>query len=144
MSKKPRNKGGRPTVMTPDVLQKLEDSFTNAFTDEMACLYAGVSTTTLYDYCVEHPKFAERKEVLKRTPDLAAQKKLVEDAAGSVSGARWWAEHKMSDFIPKSKIDHGVIKTQDVTQTEGMKEIAREYEDRLKKEIIASRKTKTP
>lgn len=134
---------GRQTVMTTDVLQKLEDAFTNAFTDEMACLYAGISPATLYNYCQEHPKFLERKEVLKNSPNLAAQKKLVEDAAGSVSGARWWAEHKMPEFMPKSKVEHaGKIEMGDGELTPEARAIGKKYEEELRASIVAGRLNK--
>lgn len=134
---KRKHPGGRPTVMTPDVLQKLEDAFMNAFTDAMACLYAGISERALYDYCAENEKFAQRKEILKRTPDLAAQKKLVEDAGGSVGGARWWAEHRMPEFMPKSKVEHaGRIETSDTTTTDAARVLSKEYDEKLRQLII--------
>ena len=135
---------GRSTVFTPDVLQKLEDAFTNAFTDEMACLYAGVSESALYEYCQANQKFAERKEKLKLSPNLAAQKKLVDDAAGTVGGARWWAEHKMPEFMPKSKVEHsGKIETEDTTAPDAVKKVVEKFHEDLKATIIAGRKQKT-
>ena len=129
--------------MTPDVLQKLEDAFTNAFTDEMACLYAGISESTLYLYCEQNPKFSERKEKLKLSPNLAAQRRLVEDAAGSIGGARWWAERRMHEFMPKGKVElSGRIETQDVTANEAAKAVATEYEGKLRETIVQGRKKK--
>lgn len=142
--KSQHKKDGRPTVMTPDTLQKLEDAFLNAFTDEMACLYAGISEATLYSYCQENPKFAERKEKLKLTPNLAAQKRLVDDAAGSVGGARWWAERRMPEFMPKTKVEHGgKIATEDVNQTAATQAVKEKYEKELR-ETIAAGVTKKP
>lgn len=129
--------------MTPDVLQKLEDAFTNAFTDEMACLYAGISEKTLYNYCEANPEFLQRKEKLKLSPNLVAQKKLVEDAAGSIGGARWWAERRMPDFMPKSKVEHGgKIATHDVTGDEAVNKVVTEYEAKLRETIVQGRKNK--
>lgn len=146
MAKKTRRnpKGaGRPTVMTPDVLGKLEDAFMNAFTDEMACLYAGIAMDTLYEYCNTNPKFSDRKEKLKLTPNLAAQKRLVDDAAGTVGGARWWAERRMPEFMPKSKVEHGgKIQTEDTNQTEVQKAIKDKYEKELRESIVAGIKEK--
>lgn len=134
---------GRNTVMTADVLQKLEDAFMNAFTDEMACLYAGISPRALYDYCEANPRFVQRKEELKQTPNLAAQKTLVGDLKNT-SGARWWAERKMPDFMPKTKVEHGgTIKTEDVTQPEAVKAVVDKFHDDLKAAIIATRKGST-
>lgn len=132
MSKK--NKGGRPTVMTPEVLSKLEDAFMNAFSDEMSCLYAGISTTALYEYCEKNPKFAERKEILKKTPDLVAQKTLVGDLKNT-SGARWWAEKKMPEFMPKTKVEHSGSIATEGGQTAAQRAIADEYEKKLREDI---------
>lgn len=135
---------GRPSVMTPDVLQKLEDAFTNAFTDQMACLYAGISEAALYEYCVANPKFAERKEVLKHSPNLIAQKTLV-NGLTETGGARWWAERRMPEFMPKTKLElGGKIETQDVTASEAAKAVALKYEEELKQTIAASRTKKAP
>jgi len=120
--------------MTPEVLRKLEDAFMNAFTDQMACLYANISTTALYEYCEKNPEYAERKEVLKKTPDLVAQKTLVGDLKNT-SGARWWAERKIEEFKPKTKVEHsGTISTEG-TQSATARALADEYEKKLRDDI---------
>ena len=65
---------GRPTVMTDEAIRKLEDAFTGGCTDLEACCYAGVSKSTLYDYCQVHPEFSERKETLKNQPVMKAKR----------------------------------------------------------------------
>lgn len=139
----PKNPEGRPTVMTPDTLAKLEDAFMNSFTDRMACLYAGIDEATLYRYCETNPKFRERKEILKDTPNLTAQSELVKGIAGNVSQARWWAEHRMPDFMPKTKVEHaGKIELQDTPATEAAKKLGREYEEKLRGVIAEGAKKK--
>ena len=125
--------------MTPDVLSKLEDAFTNAFTDKMACLYAGISTTALYEYCNENPKFAERKEMLKETPSLVAQKTIV-GSLGDVNNAWRWAERRMSDFKPKSSIEHSGAIASDAPQAAAAREVAEKYEKELRETIAAGHK----
>ena len=128
---------GRKTVMTPDTIAKLEDAFTNGFTDKMACLYAGISVDALYDYCKLNEKFSERKELLKSSPDLAAQKELVQGIRGNVSQARWWAEHRMSDFMPKTKVEHsGKIETDGIALSPTARAVATEYEEKLRQAIV--------
>jgi len=101
----PKRPEGRPTVMTPTTVQKLEDAFSYGMSDERACAYAGISKQTLYNYQKEHPEFIDRKQMLKLTPDLRAQKTLVANLDNEAS-ARWWAEHKMTDeFANKSKVE---------------------------------------
>ena len=128
---------GRKTVMTPDTIAKLEDAFMNSFTDRMACLYAGIDEATLYRYCEANPKFSERKEILKDTPNLAAQNELVKGIKGNVSQARWWAEHRMPEFMPKTKVEHGgKIDTTGLPMTEAVRKVATEYEEKLRQAIV--------
>jgi Ca2+-binding EF-hand superfamily protein len=60
-----KNKEGRPTVMTQETIQKLEQAFAFGSTDEEACFYANIGKSTLYDYIKANPEFSERKEALK-------------------------------------------------------------------------------
>ena len=71
------NKGGRPTVMTPEVIRKLEDAFSWGCTDLEACCFAGIGKTSLYEYCILNTDFAEKKEVLKNNPVMKARRVLI-------------------------------------------------------------------
>lgn len=89
---------GRPTVMTSEVLQKLEHGFSCGLTDKEACCYAGICEATLYNYCSSNPEFLERKELLKEQPKIKA--KLVIAKAideGSLKTAQWYLERKAKD-----------------------------------------------
>lgn len=68
---------GRPTVMTPEVIQKLEEAFAWGCSDTEACLWADIATKTLYVYQEKNPQFAQRKADLKETPILIARKSVV-------------------------------------------------------------------
>lgn len=67
----------RPTVMTPEVIAKLEEAFSWGCTDVEACLHAGIAKQTLYLYQEKNPKFIDRKEALKENPVLLARKSVV-------------------------------------------------------------------
>ena len=54
------NKVGRPTVMTKEVLSKLEMLFAHGLTDREACLIADINPATLYNYCNENPEFSDK------------------------------------------------------------------------------------
>ena len=71
MEKKPV---GRPLIVTPAVIQKLEEAFSWGCTDLEACCNADISKSTLYNYCEANPKFMERKEVLKNQPVMKARR----------------------------------------------------------------------
>lgn len=68
---------GRPTIVTPDILAKLEYAFALGCTDLEACFYANISKSTLYNYQEKHPEFVERKEELKERPIFIAREAVV-------------------------------------------------------------------
>ena len=68
------NAVGRPTAMTKETIQKLEDAFSWGCTDLEACCNADISKSTLYNYCDANPKFMERKEILKNQPVMKARR----------------------------------------------------------------------
>lgn len=73
-----RRKGaGRPSVMTDEVIRKLEEAFAFGASDGEACFYAGIGKTSLYEYQNNHPEFTERKEALKEKPVLLARQTVV-------------------------------------------------------------------
>ncbi len=59
---------GRPTVMTVETVNKLEEAFMLGCTDEEACFAANISKQTLYNYQDKNPEFIDRKETLKSRP----------------------------------------------------------------------------
>lgn len=71
------NPVGRPTIMTPETISKLEEVFAIGGSDEEACFFAGIGKTTLYNYQQEHPEFVERKDALKERPILKARQTVV-------------------------------------------------------------------
>lgn len=87
----------RPTVMTEEVIAKLEEAFAWGCTDVEACLWAGIDESTLYLYQEKNPKFTERKARLKETPILVARKSVV---------SRLGRDARLSmDFLSRKKKD---------------------------------------
>lgn len=104
----PSNVGvGRPTVMTPEVLAKLEEAFSYGATDREATFVAGISNDALYDYCRENPDFASRKEALKDMPKYQARMNIAKAIkAKSIPVSQWYAERKIkNEFSAKTEID---------------------------------------
>lgn len=88
----------RPTKMTNEVIQKLEDSFVKGMSDREACTYVNICPQTLYNYCNDNPDFLERKERLKDTPKIRAKiniAKALED--GDKEMSKWYLERKAKD-----------------------------------------------
>lgn len=53
-----KDRRGRPTVMTTQALLKLEVAYKIGCPDREACIFAEISTTTLYVYCKKHTMFS--------------------------------------------------------------------------------------
>lgn len=68
----------RPTVMNEETVNKLLTAFAYSFSDQEACLYAWISKPTLYDYCKRFPEFSDRKEELKKKPNIKAKMNWIE------------------------------------------------------------------
>jgi len=68
---------GRPSVMTQDVVTKLEGAFVYDCSVEEACLYAGISRNTFYEFVKKYPDFQDRIEALRNAPYLVARKTLI-------------------------------------------------------------------
>lgn len=136
-----KNKGGRPPKITKDVLAKLEDAFRFTYTDEEACLYAGINPSTLYRYQERNPEFSKRKEQLRLAPNLVAKQVLVEGLQKNLEQAKWWATHKMPEFRPTQKVEHsGVITTassEGIEMSPKMKEAVRLFNEGLKEQVIS-------
>lgn len=89
---------GRPTVITPETIDKLEEAFSNGATDLEACFIAGISKSTLYDYCKEDTVFSERKEALKEMVKYQARKNVVTSInKGDIAQSNWYLERKAKD-----------------------------------------------
>lgn len=95
--KKPEDKKpcGKPTVMTPETLNKLNIAFARGASDLEACFFANIGKTTLYNYQNAHPEYVEYKEALKESLIFKARG-IVEDAIaeGDKDMAKWFLERK--------------------------------------------------
>lgn len=87
---------GRPSVVTVEVIRKLEEAFALGCTDLEACLYANISKTALYEYQKDNSQFAERKEKLKQAPILLARRTII-NSLNNPQSAQWYLERKKKD-----------------------------------------------
>lgn len=100
--------GGRPTVITPEILSKLEEAFLLGCSDIEACFYADISKSTLYVYQENNPEFKDRKEELKANPIFIARKTVVKEIAEKGELALKFLERKKKDeFSPSTDINLG-------------------------------------
>ena len=66
-------------------------------TDEEACFYAEISTSSLYTYQSENDKFLERKKALKQNPFFKARKTVVDNLDDNPDFALKYLERKKKD-----------------------------------------------
>lgn len=112
---KPDKKGGRPSIITEDVLRKLEYAFALDCTIEEACLMAGIYPTAYYTFLKKEKGFAKTVLLLRNIPVLIARKTVVEGLEGRREEAMSYLRVKKNrEFSPRlnmtaeGKIDHDV------------------------------------
>ena len=95
-----QSNAGRPTVMTKDTLQKLEQAWMIGATDKIACASAGIAESTLYNYIVEHPEYMEVKEHCKSQIAIQA----LNNAAQAMQGKAWNGQPYSNDQAECSRV----------------------------------------
>ena len=97
----------RPTVMTPEVIAKLEEAFAWGCSDIEACLWADIAPATLYQYQEKNPAFTERKAALKEKPVLLARKAVVKaiQQGDKVTALAYLDRKKKDEFSTKVEND---------------------------------------
>lgn len=105
MFKKEKNTVGRPTIMTKDVVAKLEQGFKIGLNDTECCAYADISRDALYDYIKKHPEFGDKKDKWKQNP-IAKAKHTIYKNLNDARIAQWYLERKCKDeFSAQSKVE---------------------------------------
>jgi len=131
---------GRPTLMTSDTLNKLEEVFSIGGSDKEACFYADISHQTLYNYQQDHPEFVERKEALKERPILKARQEVVKGLNNNPEFSLKYLERKKKDeFSLKTETEHsGKVEFQKYERifSKEVQEAVREIEEKLKLKLI--------
>lgn len=103
---------GRPTKMSEETIQKLEEVFALGGTDLEACFYANISGRTLYTYQNENPDFLQRKQLLRQKPFLLARQSIMRGVKEDYNFAMTFAERKMPEFKRKLEIDNPLVAEQ--------------------------------
>lgn len=71
--KNTKHPGGRPTIMTEQVVAKLEQGFKIGLNITQCCAYANISRDALYDYIKKYPEFGDKIEAWKSNPIAKAK-----------------------------------------------------------------------
>lgn len=97
---------GRKTVMTPKIIDKLEQAFALGCADVEACLFANIGKSTLYTYQNAHPDFSERKQQLKESLTFKART-VIADALErkDENTAKWYLERRAkNEFSTRQEV----------------------------------------
>ena len=105
-----RNPVGRPTVMTPEIVSKLELGFMAGMNKTEACEFANISRNSLYDFISANPEFSNRIEELQSHPSAKAKLNITQRIEkGDVEVSQWYLERKNRDeFSLKQHVDSTV------------------------------------
>lgn len=97
---------GRPSSITPEKINKLEQAYALDCTDAEACLFADITPSAFYEWQKKNPYFLERKQALKNRPFLIARNSLVGGLKDSPDLALKYLERKKKDeFSTKQESD---------------------------------------
>lgn len=94
-----------PKKMTWTTIQTLKLCFSVGMTDEQACYFSKISTSSLYAYQKEHPDFLEEKEILKESIAMQARVNVWRSIKNWNVWDSWkWLEKKDKSFVPKLEV----------------------------------------
>ena len=96
---------GKPTVMTPQILDRLKQAFLMGCTDSEACLFAEIHTGTLYNYQTKHPEYALLKAEYKQNPILLARTEVIKGLRKDSAHALKVMERLSKDYKQKQEVD---------------------------------------
>jgi len=94
----------RPTVMTEEVLQKLEGAASMDLTIRQSCFYADICVATYYNYLDEHPEFIERLEGFRTNLNMKSRMNIataVEE--GSIHDSWKYLERRDQEYTEKTE-----------------------------------------
>ncbi|MDP7477165.1 MAG: hypothetical protein QF442_01830 [Candidatus Peribacteraceae bacterium] len=96
-----KNKGGRPTAITPAVVQKLLEAFRLDLPIEEACKYACIAKQTYYNHC-KNDEFLDEMEHAKMEATLKARRTVIEkmEDDGSLS-LKYLERKRKEEFSPR-------------------------------------------
>lgn len=111
--KKKKSNAGRPAVVTPLVVGKLEMAFAKGMNKTEACRFAGISRDALYEYIKAHPEFTDRIEVLQSHPSMKAKINIADRIEkGDIELSQWYLERRNRDeFSLKQEVSAAVSST---------------------------------
>lgn len=95
---------GRPTVVTKEVVVKLEVAFSIGCNVKEACVYAGITPSVFYDWIKKYPEFNDLIEAYGDKLNLKARQAIV-NSLDDPQMAKWWASTKIkNEFSTRTEL----------------------------------------
>lgn len=106
----------RPTVMTEDVISKLEQLFRDGSHVYEACKEVNIDPSTYYKHLKENPEFSNRMDLAQEyTTEIArALVSRTISKRGDVDTAKWWLERRAKDKF-STRSEHTGADGKDIT-----------------------------
>lgn len=91
-----KNPGGRPTVLTPETITKLEAILKIGGTIQQACGYAEIGESTYHANINTNESFKRKMDSAKYFADIAAKNIVVDKIINDkdLATAKWWLEKR--------------------------------------------------
>ena len=109
---------GRKTIVTEEVVRKLESILQLGVNDTTACQYAKISRDTFYDHLKNDPHFSDRIQSAKDLVTIAAGQVVTNDIIVNkdVTSAKWWLERKAPDEFGDKRVTAVQVNIQNVIE----------------------------
>lgn len=126
---------GRPTVITSEVVRKLETAFKEGLSVSEACIVSGISRDTFYIHLKHNEDFSDKMTRSQAYITIKAKKAVIcAINQGNLHAAKWWLEHKASEEFGRVP-----IKQVEVQQYQNRYEgLSQEYIERARKILVDS------
>lgn len=106
MKKPQKHAGGRPTIMTPDIIGKLEAAAGYGCPVTEMCFHADICPDTYYEYLKKNPKFADRIAALREKPVFEARKCVTESAKKDPEiGIKYLERVRKKEFSTRQEVE---------------------------------------
>lgn len=108
---------GRPTVMTPEVIAKLEEGLKLDFTIGEACAYAQIDQATYYRKCKSDKDFARRMESAQMFIFYAAKRNIGQSVINdkNVEDAKWLLKRRQKERYSE-RVDNNISGSINISQ----------------------------
>lgn len=102
-----KTKRGRKTKYTPETVQKIVQALNVGATYKIACDYAGIGTTTFYDWINSKPEFSDAVKEAEGSGAVMILARIRKEAdSGSWQAGAWILERRYPEMYGRKVIQH--------------------------------------